>query len=183
MYRDGYLVLYENDFVQPQLVFCVLGDGVLSFYNEQGGENIGNFHLTGHVIKVQAEKPMPHRLPHRFSVTAQAITTGSRQSLRLGSKTSIQLCAPSSDLMKDWANSVHLWKRMNWKENVSFSKSQVQRDHENERSSLNLYIKAFECSSNSRNSTTSKPLFRNRWLGASRELTLRIASNLRSMCA
>ncbi|KAI9989942.1 hypothetical protein PInf_020246 [Phytophthora infestans] len=52
-----------------------------------------------------------------------------------------EFAAPTNDLMKEWANSLHLWRRMNWKENVKFfdNSSEISQTEELETLQLQMH--------------------------------------------
>ncbi|CAH0474284.1 unnamed protein product [Peronospora belbahrii] len=121
MYREGYLIKYgHHTFDPPQIYFCVFEDGVVKFYMEKGGVLVDELEMAGHVTKVRVEKSLPSKLPYRFTVSAAVVVRVEGRRMKLGETRVTEFAAPTNDLMKEWANSLHLWRRMNWKENVKF---------------------------------------------------------------
>uniref|UniRef100_M4BUC2 Uncharacterized protein n=1 Tax=Hyaloperonospora arabidopsidis (strain Emoy2) TaxID=559515 RepID=M4BUC2_HYAAE len=76
--------------------------------------------MAGHVTKVRVEKSVPGKFPYRFSVSAAEVVRVEGRRMKLGESRVTEFAAATNDLMKEWANSLHLWRRMNWKENVKF---------------------------------------------------------------
>jgi hypothetical protein len=98
----------------------VFEDGVVKFYSDKGGMVMGELEMAGHVTKVRVEKTVPGKLPYRFTVSAAEVMRVEGRRMKLGEARVTEFAAPTNDLMKEWANSLHLWRRMNWKENVKF---------------------------------------------------------------
>lgn len=121
-------------------MFCVFGDGKLSYFSEKGGRLLGEFSLAGHVTKVQVEKALSGKLPFRFSVSSAAVLRIEGRKMKLGQTEALEFAAPSHDLMKEWANAMHLWRRMNWKENVKFFDNSNDMPHEEERAKLIVHL-------------------------------------------
>ncbi|KAJ0391832.1 hypothetical protein P43SY_005987 [Pythium insidiosum] len=129
MYRDGYLVRYTGDV--PVLFFCVFGEGRLSMYSEKGGNLVSELPLAGKVSRVRVERSVPGKLPNRFTLTLADVGEG----------LAYEFAAPSNDLMKEWANTMHLWRRMNWKDNVKFFDESPELSHVEERAMLLVQLK------------------------------------------
>ncbi|CAK4081284.1 unnamed protein product [Aphanomyces euteiches] len=126
---------------RPALIFCVFQDGVLKFFSEKGGLMKGSLSLPGRITKVKAECDVPTLLPHRFSVSSTEVTRIEGRRIKLGETRVLEFSAPTHGLMKEWANSVHLWRRMNWKDNVTFFESHVRMEHLEERAMLRSFLK------------------------------------------
>ncbi|ETW06540.1 hypothetical protein H310_02767 [Aphanomyces invadans] len=145
MYRDGYLILIEHNprsgNVKPAMVFCVFSDGVLKFFSEKGGIMLGSLSLPGRITKVKAECEVPTLLPHRFTVSSTEVTRIEGRRIKLGETRVLEFSAPTHDLMKEWANSMHLWRRMNWKDNVTFFETYERIEHIEERALLRSFLK------------------------------------------
>lgn len=142
MYRDGYLIRCTGlSYDTPILHFCVFGDGKLSMYSEKGGKLVGELWLAGRVTKVRVEKATPGKLPHRFSISVAEVIRIEGRKMKLGETRVFEFAAPTSELMKEWANAMHLWRRMNWKDNVIFFEEAPEVDHPEERAMLLLQIK------------------------------------------
>ncbi|CAI5743380.1 unnamed protein product [Peronospora destructor] len=121
MYREGYLIKCgRSAYGPPRLLFCVFENGVVKFYSDKGGRVVGELEMAGHVTKVCVEKQMPGKFPYRFSVSAAQVVRVEGRRMKLSEPRVTEFAAPTNDLMKEWANSLHLWRRMNWKENVKF---------------------------------------------------------------
>ncbi|DAZ95349.1 TPA: hypothetical protein N0F65_002534 [Lagenidium giganteum] len=146
MYRDGYLVKCGRHSADNaiQVLFCVFGEGVLSFYSEKGGHSTGQLALAGHVTKVRIEKAMSGKLPHRFSVSIASVLAIDARRVRVGAASWMEFAAPSNDLMKEWANALHLWRRMSWKDGVRFFESSSDMPHEEQRSTLHFHMKLLD---------------------------------------
>lgn len=143
MYRDGYLAKYRKSILGKwivEIVFCVLNEGSLRFYESKGGKLMDTFELSGRKIKVEILKPEMNRLPYRFQIEAMKVRFG--RGIQYGSKRVIQLCTANGYLMKDWANGIHLWKRLNWKENITFNGDTKVIDVEEQLELLNMYLNA-----------------------------------------
>lgn len=171
MYRDGYLIkcgpsAYETPVRLPpsstvsyglcerltdavcattyflqQILFCVFGDGRVSYYSEKGGKLMGEISLAGHVTKVKVEKAVAGKFPNRFSISTAEVLRIEGRKMKLADTRILEFAAPTHDLMKEWANALHLWRRMNWKENVKFFDSSAEMSHSEERASLLLALK------------------------------------------
>ncbi|KDO35732.1 hypothetical protein SPRG_18878 [Saprolegnia parasitica CBS 223.65] len=145
MYRDGFLILKDvsmrSSMGKPIIVFVVFQEGVLSFYSDKGGILLGSLALPGRITKVKAECDVPTQLPHRFTVASTEVTRIEGRRIKLGETRTLELSAPTHDLMKEWANSVHLWRRMNWKDDVTFFESYERMEHTDERSLLRMFLK------------------------------------------
>lgn len=141
MYREGFLVKCgRGTYATPQVLFCVFEDGVVKFFTEKGGLIVGELEMAGHVTKVRVERTVPGKLPYRFSVsTAEVIRVEGRR-MKLGDPCVTEFAAPTNDLMKEWANSLHLWRRMNWKENVKFFDYSSEISQTEELEALKLQI-------------------------------------------
>jgi hypothetical protein len=126
---------------KPMLIFCVFRDGELRFYSEKGGNILGCLSLPGRITKVKAEADVPTKLPHRFSVSSTEVTRIEGRRFHLGGTRTLTFSAPTHDLMKEWANSVHLWRRMNWKDNIKFFDSFERIEHTEERAFLSMFLK------------------------------------------
>ncbi|CEG50510.1 hypothetical protein F443_03937 [Plasmopara halstedii] len=141
MYREGFLVkcgrgIYDT----PHILFCVFEDGVVKFYTEKGGMIVGELEMAGHVTKVRVEKTVPGKLPYRFTVSAAEVIRVEGRRMKLGEPRVTEFAAPTNDLMKEWANSLHLWRRMNWKENVKFFDNTSELSQTEELEALKLQI-------------------------------------------
>ncbi|TMW64370.1 hypothetical protein Poli38472_012992 [Pythium oligandrum] len=157
MYRDGYLVRCTGaTFDIPLLYFCVFGDGKMSMYSEKGGKLVGEISMAGRVNKVRVEKPHPGKLPHRFSVSSAEVIRVEGRRMRLGEAKVFEFAAPNNDLMKEWANTLHLWRRMNWKENVKFFDEANELPQLDQRATLLHQIKEHHEAKMRRSSGTSK---------------------------
>ncbi|TYZ58973.1 hypothetical protein PybrP1_011757 [[Pythium] brassicae (nom. inval.)] len=142
MYRDGYLIKCgPSAYEVPQILFCVFGDGRVSYYSEKGGKLMGEISLAGHVTKVKVEKSAPGKLPNRFSISTAEVLRIEGRKMKLADTRLLEFAAPTHDLMKEWANALHLWRRMNWKENVKFFDNSADLSHAEERASLQLALK------------------------------------------
>lgn len=126
------------------MVFCVFEDGKLSFYSDKGGYLVGELSMAGHVTKVRVEKPTPGKLPYRFSVSSTEVMRVEGRRMKLGEARVIEFAAPSNDLMKEWANSLHLWRRMSWKDHVKFFDESRELSHAEERDALQSNTKALK---------------------------------------
>lgn len=122
-------------------MFCVFGDGRVSYYSEKGGKLLGELSLAGHVTKVKVEKAAPGKLPNRFSISTAEVLRIEGRKMKLADTLILEFAAPSHDLMKEWANALHLWRRMNWKENVKFFDGCTDLTHAEERANLQLALK------------------------------------------
>ncbi|RLN26383.1 hypothetical protein BBJ28_00002327 [Nothophytophthora sp. Chile5] len=141
MYRDGYLIKCgRSAYDPPQLVFCVFEDGVVTYYSDKGGMMVGELEMAGHVTKVRVEKVMAGKFPHRFSVSAAEVMRVEGRKMKLGESRVTEFAAPTNDLMKEWANSLHLWRRMNWKDNVKFFDGSRDLTHAEEFETLQLQM-------------------------------------------
>ncbi|KAF0682450.1 Aste57867_25402 [Aphanomyces stellatus] len=144
MYRDGYLIWIEHHArsgaPKPRLIFCVFQDGVLKFFSEKGGIMLSSLSLPGRITKVKAECDVPTLLPHRFTVSSTEVTRIEGRRIKLGDTRVLEFSAPTHALMKEWANSVHLWRRMNWKDNVTFFDSFERMEHLDERDLLRTFL-------------------------------------------
>lgn len=127
-----------------QILFCVFGDGKVSYYSEKGGKLVGELHLAGHVTKVKVEKAVPGKFPNRFTISTAEVLRVEGRKMKLADTHILEFAAPSHDLMKEWANSLHLWRRMNWKENVKFFDGCTDMTHAEERANLQLFLKCFQ---------------------------------------
>ncbi|GLE11250.1 hypothetical protein PINS_up023604 [Pythium insidiosum] len=139
MYRDGYLVRYTADV--PVLFFCVFGEGRLSMYTEKGGNLVSELSLAGKVSRVRVERTVPGKLPNRFTLTLADVVRVEGRRMKVAEGLSYEFAAPSNDLMKEWANTMHLWRRMNWKDNVKFFEDSPELSHVEERAMLLLQLK------------------------------------------
>lgn len=117
-------------------MFCVFEDGKLSLYSDKGGYLVGEVPLAGHVTKVRVEKPLAGKLPFRFIVTSTEVVRVEGRRMKLGDPRAVEFAAPSNDLMKEWANSLHLWRRMSWRDNVKFFDDSREMSHAEEREAL-----------------------------------------------
>jgi hypothetical protein len=117
-------------------VFCVFEDGKLSLYSDKGGYLVGEVPLAGHVTKVRVEKALVGKLPFRFTVTSTEVVRVEGRRMKLGDPRAVEFAAPSNDLMKEWANSLHLWRRMSWRDNVKFFDDSREMSHAEEREAL-----------------------------------------------
>ncbi|CAI5729456.1 hypothetical protein KXD40_003599 [Peronospora effusa] len=121
MYREGYLIKCgRSAYDTSRLLFCVFENGVVKFYSDKGGRIVGELEMAGHATKVCVEKPIPGKFPYRFTVSAAQVVRVEGRRMKLSEPRVTEFAAPTNDLMKEWANSLHLWRRMNWKENVKF---------------------------------------------------------------
>uniref|UniRef100_K3XB11 PH domain-containing protein n=1 Tax=Globisporangium ultimum (strain ATCC 200006 / CBS 805.95 / DAOM BR144) TaxID=431595 RepID=K3XB11_GLOUD len=159
MYRDGYLIKCgPSAYEVPQLLFCVFGDGKVSYYSDKGGKLVGELHLAGHVTKVKVEKAVPGKLPNRFTISTAEVVRVEGRKMKLADTQILEFAAPSHDLMKEWANSLHLWRRMNWKENVKFFDGSSEMSHAEERANLQLFLKCFQETKARRSIGVSAPI-------------------------
>ncbi|KAF4320924.1 hypothetical protein BBO99_00000720 [Phytophthora kernoviae] len=141
MYREGYLVKCgRSPYDSPQLLFCVFEDGVVKYYSEKGGMVLGELEMAGHVTKVRVERAMTSKFPHRFTVSSSEVVRVEGRRMKLGEARVTEFAAPTNDLMKEWANSLHLWRRMNWKENVKFFDGSSELSQAEERETLELQM-------------------------------------------
>ncbi|RLN50832.1 hypothetical protein BBJ29_003563 [Phytophthora kernoviae] len=141
MYREGYLVKCgRSPYDSPQLLFCVFEDGVVKYYSEKGGMVVGELEMAGHVTKVRVERAMTSKFPHRFTVSSSEVVRVEGRRMKLGEARVTEFAAPTNDLMKEWANSLHLWRRMNWKENVKFFDGSSELSQAEERETLELQM-------------------------------------------
>lgn len=141
MYREGYLVKCgRSTYDPPQLLFCVFEDGVVKFFSEKGGMFVGELEMAGRVTKVRVEKSSPGKFPHRFTVSAAEVVRVEGRRMKLGEPRVTEFAAPTNDLMKEWANSLHLWRRMNWKENVKFFDNSSELTQAEELETLQLQM-------------------------------------------
>ncbi|KAE8993855.1 hypothetical protein PR003_g17215 [Phytophthora rubi] len=141
MYREGYLIKCgRSAYDPPHLFFCVFEDGVVKFFQEKGGMFVGELELAGHVTKVRVEKAAPGKFPFRFSVSAAEVVRVEGRRMKLGESRVTEFAAPTNDLMKEWANSLHLWRRMNWKENVKFFDGSSELSQAEELETLQLQM-------------------------------------------
>lgn len=158
MYREGYLVKCgRSNYDPPQLLWCVFEDGVVKFYQDRDGVEVGELEMAGHVTKVRVERAMAGKLPHRFTVSAAPVVRVEGRRMKLGEAKVTEFAAPTNDLMKEWANSLHLWRRMNWKENVKFFDSSSEISHAEERETLELQMHTLKAV---RGRSVSGPKFR-----------------------
>ncbi|TDH68045.1 hypothetical protein CCR75_008637 [Bremia lactucae] len=142
MYREGFLIkCSRSTYEVPQLLFCVFEDGVVKFYSKKGGMILGELEMAGRVTKVRVEKTVPGKFPHRFSVSAAEVVRVEGRRMKLSEPRVTEFAAPTNDLMKEWANSLHLWRRMSWKDNVKFfdSSSEISQTEEHETLQLQLH--------------------------------------------
>lgn len=123
-----------------QLLFCVFEDGVVKYFQEKGGMFVGELELAGHVTKVRVEKSAPGKFPYRFSVSSAEVVRVEGRRMKLGEARMTEFAAPTNDLMKEWANSLHLWRRMNWKENVKFFDNSSELSQAEELETLQLQM-------------------------------------------
>ncbi|KAJ0395231.1 hypothetical protein ATCC90586_000281 [Pythium insidiosum] len=163
MYRDGYLVRYTGDVpvrrccavdnddsvsltlhdvvTMQVLFFCVFGEGRLSMYSEKGGNLVSELPLAGKVSRVRVERSVPGKLPNRFTLTLADVIRVEGRRMKVGEGLAYEFAAPSNDLMKEWANTMHLWRRMNWKDNVKFFDESPELSHVEERAMLLVQLK------------------------------------------
>lgn len=123
-------------------MFCVFEDGVVKFYSDKGGLEVGGLEMAGHVTKVRVEKAVPGKFPYRFSVSAAQVVRVEGRRMKLGESRVTEFAAATNDLMKEWANSLHLWRRMNWKENVKFFDDVSELSQAQELESLQVQLHA-----------------------------------------
>jgi hypothetical protein len=102
---------------------------------------MGELCLAGRVTKVRVERNGPGKLPHRFSLSVTEVIRIEGRKMKLAETRSFEFAAPNADLMKEWANSMHLWRRMNWKDNVTFFEEAPPIDHVDERALLMVQLK------------------------------------------
>lgn len=151
---------------KQQILFCVFGDGRVSYYSEKGGKLVGEVSLAGHVTKVKVEKAAPGKLPNRFSISTAEVLRIEGRKMKLADTHILEFAAPSHDLMKEWANALHLWRRMNWKENVKFFDGCTELSHAEERASLQLALKLHQEAKLKRSIGVSAPMkFKNPLVG------------------
>ncbi|KAG6959923.1 hypothetical protein JG687_00004652, partial [Phytophthora cactorum] len=141
MYREGYLVKCgRSAYDTPQLIYCVFENGVVQYFTEKGGMIVGELEMAGHVTKVRVEKSAPGKFPHRFTVSVAEVVRVEGRRMKLGEPRVTEFAAPTNDLMKEWANSLHLWRRMNWKENVKFFDNSSELSQAEELETLQLQM-------------------------------------------
>ncbi|KAI9914425.1 hypothetical protein PsorP6_007804 [Peronosclerospora sorghi] len=141
MYREGYLIKCGHSPLDlPRILFCVFENGVVRFYSEKGGVVVDKLEMAGHVTKVSVEKSSPGKFPHRFTVSAAEVVRVEGRRMKLGEPRVTEFAAPSNSLMMEWANSLHLWRRMNWKENVKFFDNSSELSQAEELESLQLQM-------------------------------------------
>lgn len=115
-------------------------NGVIKFYSEKDGIVVGELAMAGHATKVCVEKTLPGKFPYRFTVSAAEVIRAEGRRMKLSQPRVTEFAAPSNDLMKEWANSLHLWRRMNWKENVKFFDNSSVLSQAEELESLQLQL-------------------------------------------
>ncbi|KAG7401532.1 hypothetical protein PHYBOEH_000590 [Phytophthora boehmeriae] len=101
---------------------------------------MGELEMAGHVTKVRVERAMTGKFPHRFTVSSSEVVRVEGRRMKLGEARVTEFAAPTNDLMKEWANSLHLWRRMNWKENVKFFDGSSEISQADERETLELQM-------------------------------------------
>lgn len=113
MSKQGYLIKHDRK-EGPSVVFVVLLEGELKYYDRPDGKLLGMQKLSGHKVNVKAQR-RPDGIPNSFYIETRQVKIKDR-SYTLGSKIVTELSATTSEERQSWGSTVFSWQRYYWRD-------------------------------------------------------------------
>lgn len=127
---EGYVLRVEGSRADP--VYCVLGEGALTYYSMKGGKELGETELTGYKLAVNylenKRNDIPNRIlirlvPKRVNGESGAAATGMFtffSSSEAKKKNHSIILAPSTrELQVEWATAILNWHKHCWEDPIT----------------------------------------------------------------
>ncbi|OQR98278.1 alpha/beta hydrolase domain-containing protein 11-like [Achlya hypogyna] len=115
MSKEGYLIRHGP--TVSEIVYCVLADGKVRFYDERHGAFIDEVGLSKTKLKIRGATPAEaYQCDHSFHVSVCRTQLVNGRQNAIGTPENFMLSAPSNAERKEWGNAIHSWQRHYWRE-------------------------------------------------------------------
>ena len=128
---EGYILCINGKCADP--VYCVLGEGSLSYYSMQGGKLLGQTTLTGYQLNVNYIENKRDEIPHRILIrlvpkkmkqegknpVSAALFRFFASSEPKRTAQTLVLAPSTRELQVEWATAILNWHKHCWDDTVS----------------------------------------------------------------
>jgi len=127
MSKEGYLIRHGN--TASEIIYCVLGDGKVSFYKERDGEFMSEIGLSRTKLKIRGVlEREAHSCSHSFLVSLRPSRLVNGRQHLVGPAEEFLLTAPSNKEKKEWGNAIHSWQRHYWREPLHVEQNMAEEE-------------------------------------------------------
>ncbi|KDO31703.1 hypothetical protein SPRG_03621 [Saprolegnia parasitica CBS 223.65] len=115
MSKEGYLIRHGS--TVSEIVYVVLADGKVRFYDERHGAFIDEIGLSKTKLKIRGATPAEaYQCDHSFHVSVCRTQLVNGRQNPIGTPENFMLSASSNAERKEWGNAIHSWQRHYWRE-------------------------------------------------------------------
>ncbi|CAK4086893.1 unnamed protein product [Aphanomyces euteiches] len=115
---EGYLIKIDEEY--GAIVYCILEEGKLQYYNGKGGVMLGELQLTGNRVNASLIRNDVTSLPNRFVVTSKKRSEAKKEALNkvfppeLEQDQRLLFAASTPETQEEWATAVLNWNKHCW---------------------------------------------------------------------
>jgi hypothetical protein len=117
---EGYLIKIDEEY--GSIVYCILDEGKLQYFNGKGGSMLGELQLTGNKVSVNLLRDENDSLPNRFIVSSKKRSDAKRESVKKlfplehENYQKLLFSASTSEVQENWATAILNWNKHCWED-------------------------------------------------------------------
>ncbi|KAF0687652.1 Aste57867_20636 [Aphanomyces stellatus] len=116
---EGYLIKIDEEY--GSVVYCILEEGSLLYYNGKGGQLLGELQLTGNKVNVSLIRNDSSSIQNRFVVTSKKRSEAKKEAAasklfpaELEQDQRLLFAASTAETQEEWATAVLNWNKHCW---------------------------------------------------------------------
>ncbi|KAF0770759.1 hypothetical protein AaE_002545 [Aphanomyces astaci] len=121
---EGYLIKLDDEY--GSIVYCILEEGTLQYYNGKGGVLLGELQLSGNKVNASLIRNDSSSLPNRFVISSRKRSTEANKEAmtkvfppELEHDQRLLFAASTPETQEEWATVVLNWNKHCWDETSS----------------------------------------------------------------